>query len=28
MKSEKRNILLFVDKFSAHSLPEGGLSNI
>jgi hypothetical protein len=28
MKSEKRNILLLVDNFSAHSLPEGGLSNI
>ncbi|KAI7950013.1 hypothetical protein MJO28_008834 [Puccinia striiformis f. sp. tritici] len=28
MRSQKRNILLLVDNFSAHSLPEGGLSNI
>jgi hypothetical protein len=28
MKEEKRHILLLVDNFSGHSLPEGGLSNI
>ncbi|KNE95919.1 hypothetical protein PSTG_10718 [Puccinia striiformis f. sp. tritici PST-78] len=28
MRSQKLNILLLLDKFLAHSLPEGGLSNI